>query len=326
MNEFYLYEAINEIDDELIIQADKKKNHNKIWRYAAVFAVIFSLAVSAFAVNNLTEKTTPTASDESTKAPITSGENVPEKTDSLKGFPKADYDDYGEDGLEEPDVIVENVIYRHISKKAGVSLENEKIPSDALGDYVGEIAELTEENGYDSSLFKVSSHSPKLVGAKVYYYLPTENEAVLAVVSDSATQLFTAVGFTSGNSDNYFKKMFELYGVKSASDIKSIECDIWKGDYDSENTAVIEKTSITSKENIEIIFDVLLNGEQSENQDISVNDPYSVTMELCLSNGLIVGENGSISYMPYNSTGHISCKGIITAEENEKLKAVFSIS
>lgn len=334
MNEFFLYEAINEIDDKLITAANIKtvphKRKNKLlWTSVAAVMVI---AISAVAIKNSGFKI-PDVRELTTvgKGGMSENQNSFLNTKEIKMFKNTssspDLDDYGEDGLPYVDLIIDGIIYHQIdiSNYNSYGLKTKLSESD-FGDCIGTVKELTAENGYNNSLFKVSSHENSLNNAQAYYYAPTKCKATVIVESGQNCAVFLADDFTDDNGENYYKKMFELYNVKNASDIKSISYEIWKGDYDSTNTAIITRSAVNTPKEIESVYEILVSDEKSENQEIINKKSYNIAISLNLINGLIIGNSDyKINYVPYNSTGYIHNKGVITTEQNEILKQIFNV-
>lgn len=262
---------------------------------------------------------------------LSDNENQYKSVKPIKVFNKTplsyEIDNYGEDALKTVDLIVNGIIYRQIETEQydSYNLKFELIDKD-FGKFIGDIYELTEENNYDDKQFTVSSHEPNLKGGKAYYYAPVNCQALIIAIKDEYCSIFIADSFTEDIGSNYFEKVFEIFGIKKVENIMSVTCEIWKGEYDSTNTAITQELTITSRSKIQEIYNILLSKELAEKQKISITKPYSISISFNLTNGLITGEGGfSIWYMPYNSTGAIEPKGIIPSEQNEKLKKVFDI-
>lgn len=69
-----------------------------------------------------------------------------------------------------------------------------------------------------------------------------------------------------------------------------------------------------------------MSNEIAENQVISITKNYNISMRFNLENGLTVGnDNYNFTYMPYNSTGYIDIKGVITSNQNDMLKQIFNV-
>lgn len=344
MNDLFLYEAINEIDDNLITAANvrvipKKKRNKGIWASAAAVLIVtlsvLTIENGTFDFSN-TKNTTITGKNEVTKqqnnlVDNTSKESNFSNTKRIKLFEKTlsspDLDDYGEDGLQYVDLIIDGIIYHQIDtdsyNKYGLKTE---LSENDFGEYIGIVQELTEENNYNNSLFKVSSHENSLDKAKAYYYVPTNCKAAVIVEKAENCSIFIADDFTDDTTENYYEKLFELFGIKNSSDIKSISCEIWKGNYDETNTAILEHSTITVPQEIESIYNILISNKKAESQEISITKIYNISMRFNLENGLTVGnDNYNFTYMPYNSTGYIDIKGVITAEQNEILKQIFNL-
>lgn len=344
MNDLFLYEAINEIDDNLIAAANirvipSKKSNKRIW---ASVAAVLVVALSVLTIKNTTSDfpnvQNPTVTDRNEVTEnhnnlinTTSKESNFSNAKRIKLFKKTlsstDLDDYGEDGLQYVDLIIDGVIYHQIDtdsyNKYGLKTE---LSENDFGEYIGIVQELTEENNYNNGLFKVSSHENSLDKAKAYYYVPTNCKAAVIVEKAENLSIFIADDFTDDTTENYYEKLFELFGIKNSSDIKSISCEIWEGKFDETNTAVIKHSTITEPKEIESVYTVLMSNEIAENQEISITKNYSISMTFNLKNGLIVGnDNYNCTYMPYNSTGLINNKGVITSTQNELLKQIFDL-
>lgn len=344
MNEFFLYEAINDIDEDLIVKANIKSLKSSkiktrfIGLAAAVFVVMISIsAFYNFRFNDDIHEGIVTKDNTSACENTTSSQNkenssiyYDEKAKRevklfIKSDQSADKDDYGDDGIQDVDLIIEGVIYHQIDDLDFYSLKSVLKESD-FGSYIGTVQELTESNNYNYNLFNVSSHETSLNGAKVYFYSPLSCKAVVIALNNDHCSYFMADNFTDDMSSNFFAEMFSLYGVKNDKDIKKITCQIWDGEYGSDNSAVITEKTITSNESIKEIYRILISDNLSDNQEIIIKDSYSISMSFHLANGLIIGNHRcNFTYMPYNSTGFIEGKGVITSPENEKLKAIFDL-
>lgn len=343
MNDLFLYEAINEIDDNLITAANvrviPKKKNKGIW--ASVAAVLI-VTLSVLTIKNgtfdffNTKNPTITGENEVTKQQNNLIDNTSKESNfsnikRIKLFEKTlsspDLDDYGEDGLQYVDLIIDGIIYHQIDtdsyNKYGLKTE---LSENDFGEYIGIVQELTEENNYNNSLFKVSSHEKNLDKAKAYYYVPTNCKAAVIVEKGESCSIFIADDFTDDTIENYYEKLFELFGIKNSSDIKSISCETWEGNYDETNTAIIQHSTITAPQEIESIYNILMSNEIAENQEFSNAKNYSISMTFNLKNGLTVGnDNYNFTYMPYNSTGYIDNKGVIPSTQNEILKQIFNV-
>ncbi len=344
MNDLFLYEAINEIDDNLITAANVRvmptsKNNKQIW--ASVAAVLI-VTISVLTIKNsfsdfpVTPNRTTTNKNEVTEnqnnlIDDTSKESNFSNAKKIKMFKKSssspDLDDYGEDGLACVDLIIDGVIYHQID----ISLYNKyklktELSENDFGEYIGTVQELNSENNYDDSLFKVSSHENNLKESKAYYYAPTNCKGAVIVEGADNCSIFIADDFTDNVTENHYEKLFELFDIQNSSDIKSISCEIWEGYYDETNTAIIKHSVISTPQEIENIYNILISNEKAESREISITKSYSISMRFNLENGLTVGnDNYNFTYMPYNSTGYIDNKGVITAEQNEVLKQIFNL-
>lgn len=344
MNDLFLYEAINEIDDNLITAANVRvmptsKNNKRIW--ASVAAVLI-VTISVLTIKNgtfdfpVTPNRTTTSKNEVTEKENnfydnTSKEREVSNTKKIKLFKKTlsspDLDDYGEDGLQYVDLIIDGIIYHQIDtdsyNKYGLKTE---LSENDFGEYIGIVQELNSENSYDDGLFKVSSHENSLDKAKAYYYATTNCKAAVIVEKAENLSIFIADDFTDDTTENYYKELFELFGIQNSSDIKSISCEIWEGNYDETDTAIIKHSVISTPQDIENVYNILMSNGIVENQEISITKNYNISMRFNLENGLTVGnDNYNFTYMPYNSTGYIDNKGVITAEQNEILKQIFNL-
>lgn len=343
MNDLFLYEAINEIDDNLITAANVRvmpspKRNKRIWAsVAAVLIVTISVltiknSISDFSSTNRTTASKNEVTEEQNNFfDDTSKESDFSNTKKIKLFEKTlsspGLDDYGSDGLQYVDLIIDGIIYHQVD----ISLYNKyelgtELSENDFGEYIGTVQELTAENNYNNSFFKVSSHEKNLKDSKAYYYAPTNCKATVIVEGADNCSIFIADDFTDDAAENHYEKLFELFGIQNSSDIKSISCETWEGNYDETNTAIIKHSVISTPQEIENIYNILISNEKAKNQEISITKNYSISMRFNLENGLTVGnDNYNFTYMPYNSTGYIDNKGVITAEQNEVLKQIFNL-
>lgn len=336
MNDFYFYEALNEIDSDLIAKAnikampqrksDRKKGK---WILSAV-AAVFVLLICVGTADKLYTAEKPT--DTKQNAPYeTAADNEAVTDRKIKLFSKSvvsdEFDSYGDDGLRYVDLILNGVIYHQIDidDYSFYGLKTEFSKKD-FGEYIGEVQELTSDNAYDNKMFDVSSHEPSLNKAEAYYYAPVGCKAVVIAENGDSCALFIADDFDGDFSGNYHESRFELFGITSASDIECITCEIFKGEYDNTNTAIIETVKISAADDIKTVYDILVSDEKSGDQSISVSGNYSISMTFALKDGLTVGhDNYKVCYYPYTSGGYVANKGVLTFEQSESLKEIFNL-
>ena len=236
-------------------------------------------------------------------------------------------DSFGADEIHSVGLYVDgNAYYKQVDVQ---SLTEYALPTqvnEADLEEIGKVKELTEENGWDATLFAVSAKEPNLKDATVYYYKSEESKAVIVARKDGKCSFFLLSNLCSLLSEAYFKDYFELFGVKGAEDISEIIVYEWFGEYDESNTAIIKEKSVTDGESIKALYGILVGKDSAEDIGTSSNYGYSCSFTIKLKNGKILDNGGhEFVYSPYHGTGGIDYKGAITAEENAVIKEAFGI-
>ncbi len=316
MNEINLFEAINEIDDDLILNSNKK--HNSItlkWiSVAAVFVLIIVVAVS---LNKADDPENP-----SLDIPITEFSLVQNETGSNSTF------SYFYTEL----CILDEMYYTQIPKseyeKYGLK---DTLSKDDFGEYLGEVTFMNRDNSMCYDTFDSSyavSDNVLLQNAKIYSYNPKNCKAMVVVKNDNGCSIYRlkfVIFEDDTKKDSFFKSLFELYNLKSTSAIEKISYGYFGGE--NENNEIIIKSGgeITNRADIEKIYSVLLTEDVSAKDNSKHLVNRYITIRIHLKNGLIIGEDDNLQYHPGENQGYILQKGLLNEEQNDILKALFLI-
>ena len=302
------------------VKTQFKKSKTKKIKIASAFCACLVICASAFAAFALFKD-----GDKPSDAPQT--ENGVYNIALFEGTITEGVDSFGADEIHSVGLYVDgNAYYKQVDVQ---SLTEYALPAqvdEADLEEIGKVKELTEENGWDETLFDVSAKEPNLKGATAYYYKSEESKAVIVALKDGKCSFFLLSNLCNRQSEAYFKDYFELFGVKGAEDISEIVVYEWVGEYDESNTAIIKEKSVTDGENIKALYGVLVGKDSAEDIGKSSNYGYSCAFTIKLKNGKLLDNGGhKFAYSPYHGTGGVDYKGAITAEENAVIKEAFGV-
>lgn len=245
-----------------------------------------------------------------------------------------DADAYGEEEIHEVRLTVSGVIYEQLPEDAYESCGiSQSIPESALGESVGTVVESFPNREPDA---QVSSPEPSLVGAEVYYYLPTGGKAVVIAEKDGRCSPFAVSHWLAYRT---FGEICEFYGAEPTdAGIESISYTIAV----PENGAyrVSGEKTITDAETIDGICAIL---SQLTPEDPPVNEKAptpewlidamqeyrenperftaeDIVMTVRFRNGTMMRD---ILYKPYIGNGYLDNMKELTPRQNAELRALF---
>lgn len=249
-----------------------------------------------------------------------------------------DTDSYGDDEDHHVDIRTADGLYRQLSpddySRQGISGE---VKLSDFGGYIGKAVEVASTYEYNGG--GAETQEPTLAGADVYRYAPSgDNKAYIIVKKGTQCSLFMSDVISTSQG---YRKGLEFFGVQSAGDIQSIECNIRIPD-SSGGFVISEQNTITDPARISDIFDLLCGLEPEDYSQLPAhtgspqwyvdawdryrndpNPPQRTDYEIILN--LRDGTQPvGIQFQPYIGNGYIDSMKELTPEQNQTLRDLLS--
>ena len=322
MNNKDFLKIFGEIDDKYILEASPKKTVEtkiiKILAFAACFLITFVCLFNLYQRNqdfNFKSNTTYNNSQI----------NIVPFNPSPKD-PDSDFIPEQKDPTLSIELIINgNRNYRQIDKEYYKQLGiNSTINSNDFGKKIGTVSKI---DSYQNVISTPCSTESNIINAEVYYYSPIGCEALIIVKNEKNCSIFAFQNFT--DNEHNMSELYDIYGIKSSSDIKSIEY-VSTG---KTNNEILSIGAVTNAEDINTFYEITnsLIGFSTKNSHYGTpewlnearenyeNKVY-IDITIKFKNELSL----DIQYQPNLGTGYISGYYFISKEENDILKSILN--